>query len=207
MPRPTAPAPPRVTTRPPEPAGPPPADLQRRNRFLTVAVVILGIVSIILAVMAFLPSSAPIKVGAARTATQASAEEQIEEIAQAFSESIATYDYRRVNETLQKAQQYTTEAFAQHYQVALRGDVQVFRRRIESSKAIATSETRGVAVQSIDAETASVIAFTTQTLRTEEEPRPQTRFVVMDIALVKTGGEWKVDSLRLPPGVTRATAG
>lgn len=169
--------------------------------------VILGIISIILALMAFLPSAAPVKVGAARTANEANAEEQIEDIALAFSESIATYDYRRVNETLQKAQQYTTEAFAQHYQAALRGDVQVFRRRIEATKAVATSETRGVAVQSIDNETASVIAFTTQTIRTEEEPRPQTRFVVLDIALVKTDGVWKVDSLRLPPGVGGTSAG
>ncbi|MGH2760321.1 MAG: hypothetical protein ACRDKJ_12265 [Actinomycetota bacterium] len=168
---------------------------------------ILGILTLLFALMAFLPGSSPIKAGAAGTAVRASAEEDVEDITTAFMQAITTYDYRKVNDTIRRSEEFTTDGFAQHYQSALRGDINVFRQRILDNRAIATGEVKGVAVQSIDDDTATLLTFAVQTVRTRREPRETSKFLVIEAALVRDGSDWKVDSLRVPAGVGGQAAG
>ncbi len=174
---------------------------------MKIAVAVLSILTLLFAVMAFLPGSSPIKAGAARTAVKANAEEELEDVTSRFMQRISTYDYRKVNDTIRGAEAFTTPGFAQHYQSALRGDMNVFRRRVTDNKAVASSDVKGVALQSLDDDTATVLAFAVQTLRTSREPRPSTRFLVIEAALVRDGSDWKIDSLRVPAGVGGQAAG
>jgi hypothetical protein len=169
--------------------------------------VILGILTLLFALMAFLPGSSPIKAGAAGTAVRANVEEDLEDITTRFMQAITTYDYRKVNETIQRSSEFTTDGFAQHYQSALRGDVNVFRKRILDNRAVATGEVKGVALQSVDDDTATMLTFAVQTIRTRREPREASKFLVIEAALVKDGSDWKVDSLRVPAGVGGQAAG
>jgi hypothetical protein len=198
---PTAP----VTARPPgAPAAPdraqPPTD--RRVRVLTFLCVVLGLLTILFGIMAFAPSSSPIKTGAVRTVTQASAESELRNVAQQFSQTVINYDYRSVDDTIRKVKTLTTDSFAEQYHTALRGDLNVYRRRILELKAVATGELRSVSVQSIEDDTATVIVLSTQTLRSRKTSGAERRFNLLELALVKTSSGWKVDSARLPAAVT-----
>jgi hypothetical protein len=165
--------------------------------------VVLGALTLLFAWMAFAPSSSPIKTSPVRQGISAGEDEQVKAVGKDFVQTVINYDYRHIDQTIAKVRTLTTDSFAEQYHTALRGDLNVYRRRILQLQAIATGQVASVSVQSREGDTATVIAFSTQTLRSNKTHGAEQRFNLLELAMVKTSSGWKVDSARLPAAASQ----
>jgi hypothetical protein len=155
--------------------------------------------------MAFAPGAAPIKTGATRVAQQAGDRAEVESTGARFAESLITFNYRTIDADILRMRRDATENFAQQFQTALGGDLNVFRRKIINQRAVSTGAAKGSTLLSLDDDTATVLVFTSQTVRTRPQPERRSRFNLVELTLVKTPN-WKVDSAR-NPSVANVSAG
>lgn len=176
-----------------------------RVPFLIGTTALFFVTTILFALMAFAPSSAPIKTTSTRQAAEANVEDQITEIAERFGKNLVTYNYRSVTPDLARLQKDTTEAFGKAgvYHSAMRGDVAAFRKRIIDLQGVSSGEVKGSTLLSAEGDTATILVFANQGLRsTRTQGRDVSRYIIVELTLLKTPQGWKVDSARVPSAVT-----
>lgn len=173
--------------------------------FLIGTTVLFLATTIIFALMAFAPSSSPIKTTTTRQAVEANVEDEIVAIAERFGKNLVTYNYRSVTPDLARLQKDTTEAFGKSgvYHSAMRGDVAAFRKRIIDLQGVSSGQVKGSTLLSAEGDTATILVFANQVLRsTRTEGRDASRYIIVELTLIKTSQGWKVDSARVPSSVT-----
>lgn len=148
--------------------------------------------------MAFSPSSAPIKNPTTRAAAQAASQEDITTAATRFTGNLVTFDYRTLDADIQRIQRDATGNFRNQFHTALGGDLNVFRRAIQNSRAQSTGDVKGTSLSSRDDNTATVLVFVSQTIRNRTNPAPRTELRLLELTLVNTPQGWKVDNVGNP---------
>jgi hypothetical protein len=199
--RPGAPATARPPTVPaptaPVPAGP----RDSRVRFLTFTTILFLVLTIIFGMMALVPSSAPIKTTSTRQAAEANQEDQIDVVATRFTQNLIAYNYRTITADLNKLQQDTSDAFPKQYHSALKGDIRAFRKRVIDERASSSGDVKGTTLLSSDRDTAAILVFASQTVRSKRITGAASRYIIIELTLLNTSDGWKVDSARVPSAV------
>jgi hypothetical protein len=163
-----------------------------------VATVVLFITTVLFGLMAFRPNSAPIKSTATKAAVQATAEDDITKTSTRFTANLVTFDYRTLDNDLNRILKDASGNFRTQFHTALGGDINVFRRAIEQAHAQSTGDVKGVSISSRDSNTATVLVFVSQTIRNLAHPAPRTELRLLELTLVKTPQGWKVDNVANP---------
>lgn len=165
---------------------------------LAVTTAIFFITTVLFGLMALRPQSAPINTSATRAAAQAQEEKGIDTVARRFGDNLATFDYRTLDRDIDRILDDATGSFETEIQSALGGDINVFRNAIREAQGQSTGEVKGVAVSSLDDDTATVFVFLMQSIRNKDNPQPRTQLRLLELTLVKTDGGWKVDNVANP---------
>lgn len=170
--------------------------------FLLATTAIFFVTTILFALMAFSPSAAPIKTSSTRQAAEASVEDQITGIAERFTQNLVTYNFRTITPDLARLQQDTTPGFAKQYHSAMRGDLATFRKRIIDLQAVSVGQVKGSTLVSTQGDTATILVFANQTIRSSRTEGNQERYIIIELTLLDTDSGWKIDSARVPSVVT-----
>jgi hypothetical protein len=166
--------------------------------FFVITTIVFFITTVLFGLMAFAPSTAPIKSSATKTAAQAASQEDITKVATRFTGNLVTFDYRTLDADIQRIQKDATGNFQNQFHTALGGDLNVFRRAITNSQAQSTGDVKGTSVSSRDDNTATVLVFVSQTIRNKSHPAPRTELRLLELTLVKNPQGWKVDNVGNP---------
>ncbi|HYZ90803.1 MAG TPA: hypothetical protein VFA34_00250, partial [Actinomycetota bacterium] len=186
----------------PAPAAPPrPAPRDARVRFLTFTTILFFLLTVVFGMMALSPRSAPIKTTTTRQAAQASVEKEIDAVATRFTTNLIGYNYRTITADLNKMQQDTSDAFPKQFHSALRGDLRAFRKRVIDERASSTGDVKGTTLLSSDGDTAAILVFASQTIRSRRITGDASRYIIIELTLLNTSDGWKVDSARVPSAV------
>ncbi len=183
---------------PPEPAEPAPKRQPRFDRRMILLGVLSGIVGVailLLALMVFAPSIAPLKVGAVRDAATAREEDDVEDVAVRFAEALYSFNYRTIDADLDRIRDFSTGNFSRELEQVL-GEVDVFKKAIVDARGESTGAVEGVDVRKIEDSTATARAFVVQTIRNKKNPEARQQFSAVELTLVKTSGGWKVDDVQ-----------
>jgi Mce-associated membrane protein len=159
----------------------------------TVPTVILGVLVILLALMVFAPGILPFKVGAARTATKADTEADIERVSSRFARNLLTFDYRTLDEDLRRIAQDATGNFEREFE-----GVSAVSGNVIEAKAVSKGEVQGVSVSSQTGDSAVALVFLRRSIDNEEQDEPRTQFQFLELTLVNTAEGWKVDDVQDP---------
>lgn len=163
-----------------------------------ITTIVFFITTVLFGLMAFAPSSAPIKNSTTRSAAQATSQEDIAKVATRFTGNLVTFNYQTLDQDLQRILKDATGNFQTQFHTALGGDINVFRRAIEQSQAKSTGDVKGTSVSSKDENTATVLVFVSQTIQNKSHPAPRTELRLLELTLVKTPQGWKVDNVGNP---------
>lgn len=195
----TQPAPRRAAPAAPPPVQPRPASGGNGlTKLLAVLTVLFFITTVIFGLMALNPDAAPIKTSTVRAAAEAGDENEIKDVAREFSEDLVTFNHRSLDEDINRILGNATENFKNQFHTALGGDLNVFRNAIRESQSQSTGEVRGTSVESRDDDTATVLVFISQTIQNRRNTTPRTQLRLLELTLVKSGGDWKVDNVGNP---------
>jgi hypothetical protein len=160
--------------------------------------VILGITTVIFALMAFAPGASPVKTPAINRANQSGTEDQIKEVATRFTENLITFNYEEIDEFSERALRDATQQFATQEQLAIPGgSFEEFKDQIERNQSQSTGEVLAPAVTAQSGDTATAVVVTRQTSGNREREE-RTRTQVLQLALLKVSGSWKVDKVGFP---------
>lgn len=183
------------------PAPPPAPPRDGRLRFLTFSTVVLLITTILFGLMALAPGSAPIKTTTTRKAAEAGVADAISTVASRFAENLISYNYKSITADLNKLQQDASDAFSKQYHSALNGDIRAFRKRVIDERASSTGDVKGTTLLSEDEDTAAVLVFASQTVRSKRISGGASRYIIIELTILETPDGWKVDSARVPSSV------
>jgi hypothetical protein len=172
-----------------------------RVRLLTVTTVVFFITTILFALMAFSPGAAPIKTTSTRQAAEANVEDDIAQVASRFTENLISYNYSTVSADVAKLQQDATEAFPKQYHSAMKGDLAAFRKRVVDERGVSSGDVKGTTLLSIDDDTAAILVFANQTVRSRRIEGSASRYIIIELTVLDTPSGWKVDSARVPSAV------
>lgn len=201
LPRPSVPSTARPPTGAVAPAPPPAAPRDGRLRLLTFATVILLITTVLFGLMAFAPGSAPIKTKTTRQAAEAGVENAVATVATRFADNLIAYNYKTITADLNKLQQDSSDAFSKQYHSALNGDIRSFRKRVIDERASSAGDVKGTTLLSADEDTASILVFASQTVRSKRFTGGASRYIIIELTVLETPDGWKVDSARVPSAV------
>lgn len=164
---------------------------------LAVLTVVFFITTILFALMAFRPQSAPINTGATRAAARAEAERSIETVAARFIENLVAYEHTTVDEDVQRMLADATSSVETDFQSGLSGTMATFRSSVRDRQAQSSGEVLGVTVSEVGDDTATVFAIVSQTRRSIDRPE-RTSLRALELTLLRTDDGWKVDNVANP---------
>jgi hypothetical protein len=203
MARPGAPAPAAPTAPVAAPPRPTPPAVDPRLRFFAITTAIFFVTTVLFALMAFAPRAAPIKTTTVRQAAKASVEDEVSAVASRFTQNLITYNYKTITADLNRLQRDVTDAFPKQYHSAMRGDIKAFRKRIIDERASSTGDVKGATLLSADKGTATLLVFSSQTVRSRRIDGESSRYVIIELTMLDTANGWKVDSARVPSAVAQ----
>ena len=190
------PAEPAATDEAEAPAGPSLRERLTPFRLLVAATAVLAVIAILLGLMVFAPSVAPIKLGSARLAAGAGDVKEIETVSRRFAENFLTIDYRTLDADFERVRADTTGKFRNE----LDGSLELVGDLLRKAQSVSKGDVSEVTVLSRDAETAFVSAKVNRTFTNERIANPRPRQHTLRITLVRTASGWKVDDLTEDPG-------
>lgn len=159
---------------------------------------VLAITTLIFAVMAFAPGASPVKTPAINRAAQSSTEDAVQEVAENFTKNLITFNYEEIDEFSERVLRDTTQQFSSQEQLALPGgSFEEFKDQIERNQSHSTGEVLAASVTSQSGDTAVAVIVTKQTSGNRDRDE-RTRTQVLQLALLKTSGSWKVDKVGFP---------
>jgi hypothetical protein len=176
------------------PSTPEAGGLDRRAIGLGIAGGALAISLLLLALMVFAPSIAPVKFGAVADAQRVE-QEEVEEVALRFASSLYTINYRTIDADLKKIRDDSTGNFSRELAQVL-GEADVVKKAIVNAKGEMRGDVQGVDVREIAGGTATARVFVTQTIRNQKNPEPRQQFSAIELTLVDTSDGWKVDDVK-----------
>jgi hypothetical protein len=166
-----------------------------REQLLLVSTGVLFVVTVLLALMVFAPSIAPIKLGSARQAALARSEAAVEEVAKRFARNFYSIDYRTLESDFETIRSDTTgDLLRQLGQVT-----KVIREPYRKTRSIVTGRPKRVVIVSLTKDVASVQVTLAITIRNSKKPEPQTRDQPLQLTLIRTGSGWKVSQVYQQP--------
>jgi Mce-associated membrane protein len=189
---------PNLHDTPPEPALAPPAAkriFDRRMILLGVGSGIAAVVVVLVALMLFAPSAAPLKVGAVADAARARQSEAVEKVATRFATSLYSFNYQTIDADLDRIRDDSTGGFSRELETVL-GEVDVFKKAIVDARGQSSGEVEGVDVREIRDGTATARVFVVQSIQNKKNPQPREQFSAVELTLVRTSGGWKVDDVQ-----------
>lgn len=151
--------------------------------------------------MALAPGNAPIKTSTTRQAAEASVEEEVSTVATRFAENLIAYNYKSITADLNKLQTDASDSFSKQYHSALNGDLRAFRKRVIDERASSTGDVKGTTLLSADEDTAAILVFASQTVRSRRITGGASRYIIIELTVLETPEGWKVDSARVPSAV------
>jgi hypothetical protein len=164
-------------------------------RVLAVATAVLGVIAILLGLMVFAPSIAPIKLGVTRLAAEAQADADIETVASRFARNFVTISYRTLDADFDRILRDATGSFRNRISEI----PDVIRDPYVESKGVSRGRVLDVAVLSRAGETATVRVVVSRTIQNEKTPTPRAIRHSLELTVVSTAEGWKVaDASQLP---------
>ncbi len=158
-----------------------------------IVAIVLGVLVVLLALMLFAPGIMPLKLGAARTASNANTEQDIKAVAGRFAKNLLTFDYRRLDKDLDRIGKDATGTFEKEF-----SGVSAISGNVVEAKAISKGETQGVSVTSRSGDSATVLVFLKRTIQNKSQTDPRAQFQFLELTLVHTSSGWKVDDVKDP---------
>jgi len=164
-------------------------------RVLAAATALFGVIAILLGLMVFAPSIAPIKLGATRLAAEAQADAEIEAVASRFARNFVTISYRTLDADFDRILRDATGSFRNRISQI----PDVIRDPYIESKGVSRGRVVDVAVLSRAGETATVRVVVSRTIQNEKTPTPRAVRHSLELTVVATAEGWKVaDASQLP---------
>jgi len=117
-------------------------------------------------------------------------------VANRFSTNIVSFNYQTVDADIAKLEADTTPNFAHTNQDALHGTIDDFKANIIAKKSVSKGDVKGVAVTSLDKDTATVLVVVVQ-IHSNSTTALTTNIHVLELTLVNNNG-WKVDQVANP---------
>ena len=149
-----------------------------RDSVLAVAAVVLGAVLLV------------------RDGAGGGGETEARRVAEEFSVVLSSYDYRRLDDDLEKVKALGVGHFLYQYEAVLGGEA--FRKALVDNQAVATAKVvKGPFVAAFDGDQARVYTVLEQRVEGRTPPEPTTRQVLVETMLVNTRDGWKVDWVEL----------
>lgn len=160
---------------------------------LLALTVVLAITTLVFGWMALAPSTAPIKTETTRQAATGGDEQAIADVASRFTQNFLTYRASTVDSDLAEAREDATEDFATK-QIAAVGNktLNQISGEIKAKNATSSLVVKGVAITSLDDETATVLVVGERTIASSERRGPEVELLVVQLTLLNDDG-WKVD--------------
>lgn len=180
-----------------EPSAPRPSRFPRITAFraLVASTVVLGLAALLLGLMVFAPTIAPIKLGSTRSAVDAQVTEEIKEVAGRFARNFVTISYRTIDADFERIIKDTTGSFRR--QIERIPDV--IRGPFAESEGVSRGRVAEVTILSRVGETATVEVVVRRTIQNKSTPSPRSVSHRIELTLVSTAGGWKVaDAASLP---------
>ncbi len=166
-----------------------------REKLLAVTTGVLFLIGVLLALMVFAPSIAPIKLGVARQAASLQTDQEIEAVAMRFARNYLSIDYRTLESDFEAIRQDATgDLLRKLSQVS-----NLVREPYRKARSISTGRSKRVVVISKTKDVASVQVIASVTTRTAQKPEPQTNEQPLQLTLVRTGSGWKVSQVFQAP--------
>lgn len=165
-------------------------------RLLVGASAVLAVIAILLGLMVFAPSVAPIKFGSARLAAEAGDVQEIEVLARRFAENFMTIDYQTLDADFERVLADTTGTF----RTQIEGVLDVYGDLLVKAKSVSRGEVNGVTVLSRGGDNASVSARVSRTITNDRNPNARPTQHTLLITLIRTASAWKVADLTEVPG-------
>lgn len=148
--------------------------------------------------MAFAPGASPVKTPAINRAAQSGTADEIQEVATRFTENLITFNYEEIDEFSERTLRDVTQQFSSQEQLALPGgSFEEFKDQIEGNESHSTGEVLAASVTSQSGDTATAVMVTRQTSGNRDRDE-RTRTQVLQLALLKASGSWKVDKVGFP---------
>ena len=126
--------------------------------------------------------------------TQISAAKQVKAQASHFVTALTNFSYKTIDGDIAQIRRFAAGSFL--HEVG-----QTFSKQniaaLKHAKATSHAHLNSVFIQSVSGGTASAFAVVTETFTNANSRSPNTQIVRMSIDLIKTGGAWKVDTVRL----------
>ena len=160
--------------------------------------ILFFITTIIFALMALAPNSAPIKTGGVQRAAEVASEDDITNVASRFTENLMTYNFRTAEADMDKVLNDATDEFSERPQGALGGDIATYRRQIVQAQGTSTADVRAATLTSRDGDTATVLVVANRTFDSREREDPARILQVVELTLLETSDGWKVDNAANP---------
>lgn len=164
-------------------------------QLLVATNMLLGVIVVLLALMVFAPTIAPLKLGATRSAIEAREDSEIEAVASRFARNFLSIDYRTLDADFARIQKDTTGK--------LRGDLSrildLIRAPYRNTKSTSTGDVADARVLSRNDDTASVGVVVELTVTNEKRREAQKVTRSMELTLVRTPSGWKVSDARNLP--------
>lgn len=183
-----------------EPASPTPSVRERLTpfRLLAAATALLAAVAILLGLMVFAPSIAPVKLGATRLAAEAGNVQEIETLARRFAEHFMTIDYQTLDADFERVLDDTTGSF----RTQIEGVLDVYGDLLVKAKSVSKGEVTTLTVLSRGGDNAAVNARVNRTITNERNPNARPTAHTLLITLIRTASGWKVaDLTEIPASV------
>jgi len=158
-----------------------------------IVAIVLGVLVVLLALMLFLPGIMPVKLGAAKTASNTDTERDIEAVASRFAKNLLTFDYRTLEEDLRRIAQDATGTFEREFE-----GVSAVRGNVVDAHAVSKGEVQGVSVTSRSDVSSTALVFLRRTIENKSQPEPRTQFQFLELTLVHTSDGWQVDDVKDP---------
>jgi hypothetical protein len=167
----------------------------QRERLLLVTTGVLFVIAVLLGLMVFAPSIAPIKLGITRQAASVRSEAEVQTVARRFATNFYSIDYRTLESDFEKIRSDTTgDLLRQLSQVT-----SVIREPYRKTRSIVSGRPKQVTVVSLTNDVASVQVILSITIRNSKNPEPETRDQPLQLTLVRTGSGWKVSQVYQQP--------
>lgn len=160
-------------------------------RVLAATTVLLGVAVVLLALMVFAPTIAPLKLGSARLAAQAGDDPEIAAVAERFLESFLTMDYRTLEDDYDRVVAETTGSFSRQMQSVRTALAEI----LVKARSVSEGEVTSLRIEERDGPNATVRAHVRRTIRNRNVPdaRPTTHEILLQ--LIDTSAGWKVESM------------
>jgi hypothetical protein len=167
----------------------------QRERLLLISTGLLFLICVLLGLMVFAPSIAPIKFGVARQAASLQTDEEIETVSRRFARNFLSIDYRTLESDFEAIRQDATgDLLRQLSQVS-----NVVREPYRKARSISTGRPKQIVVISKTKDVASVQVIVSVTVRNSKRPEPQTNDQPLQLTLIRTGSGWKVSQVYQAP--------